>query len=78
MPKCQRLIDVGRRQFLRGSAIAAAGGVAAAVTTDKAKATPALARVNYPSAKLGNIKDLKVDDPVEITYPDQADRKSVV
>jgi arsenite oxidase small subunit len=72
MPKCQRLIDVGRRQFLRGSAIAAAGGVAAAVTTDKAKATPALARVNYPSAKLGNSKDLKVDDPVEITYPDQA------
>jgi arsenite oxidase small subunit len=72
MPKCDRLVDVGRRQFLRGSAIAAAGGVAATIAIDKARATPALARINYPSAKLGNVKDLKVDQPVEIAYPDKA------
>lgn len=72
MPKCNQLVDVGRRHFLRGG-VAAAGGLAAAVVpTGEARATPALARVTYPSAKLGNLKDLKVDDPVEIAYPDKA------
>ena len=27
-------------------------------------------RVTYPSNRLANVKDLKVDDPVDITYPD--------
>ena len=26
--------------------------------------------VDYPSTKLGNIADLKVDEPVDIGYPD--------
>jgi arsenite oxidase small subunit len=72
MQKCDKLVDVGRRQFLRRGATAAAGGVAAAIVpSQKAHATPALARVSYPSTKLGNLKDLKVDEPVDITYPDK-------
>jgi len=73
MPKCDKLVDVGRRQFLRGGATVAAGSlVATVVQPDKARATPALARVQYPSTKLGNLKDLKVDQPVEIKYPDDS------
>jgi len=71
MKTCSRMVDVGRRQFLRGSATAAAGGVAATVMSARsAKATPSLARVKYPSTKLANAKDLKVDEPFDIAYPD--------
>lgn len=71
MRKCDRLVDVGRRQFLRGSATAAAVGVVAAVTpAQKAKAAPAAARVDYPSQKLANLADIKVDQPLDIAYPD--------
>jgi arsenite oxidase small subunit len=70
MSRCDRLIDVGRRNFLRGGFIAAAGGIAATVVAKKAQATPSLARVTYPSTKLANVSDLKVDQPVDITYPD--------
>lgn len=70
MRKCDRLVDVGRRQFLRGGATVAVGGAAAAVMPAKAKATPAPARVDYPSTKLANVGDLKVDEPLDIAYPD--------
>jgi len=72
MRKCDNLIDAGRRQFLRGAATAAAGGVAAGalISPRPAEAKTALARVDYPTQKLGNVKDLKVDTPVDITYPD--------
>ena len=71
MKRCNRLVDVGRRQFLRGGATTAAAVVATATVPRAAEATPALARVNYPSRRLGNVKDLKVDQPVDITYPDK-------
>ena len=71
MKRCDKLVDLGRRQFLRsGGAAAAAGVVAAVVPGREAKAAPSLARVTYPSNRIGNIKDLKVDQPVEIAYPD--------
>ncbi len=69
MPKCDRLVDVGRRQFLRGSTLAAAGAAATAV----APAVPASAArtgADYPSAKLANLKDLKTNEPMDIAYPD--------
>ncbi|MGF1630335.1 MAG: arsenate reductase (azurin) small subunit [Kiloniellaceae bacterium] len=70
MPKCDRLVDVGRRQFLRGSAATAAGAVAVAVApTAPAKAAGA-ARVDYPSSRLANVKDLKTNEPFDILYPD--------
>lgn len=72
MKGCDRLTDLGRRQFLRGGASAAAATVAAgALAPTPADAAPALARVSYPSNRLANVKDLKVDQPVDITYPDK-------
>jgi arsenite oxidase small subunit len=67
---CGHLADLGRRSFLRGSGVFAAAGVATAVGATAAKADVPLARVNYPSQKLGNVKDLKVDEPMDIAYPD--------
>ncbi len=71
MKRCNKMIDVGRRQFLTGGATAAAAVAAVGAMPATADATPALARVNYPSQRVGNVKDLKVDQPVEITYPDK-------
>jgi arsenite oxidase small subunit len=70
MPKCQRLAEIGRRQFLRGGAAATAGAAVLSAAPRKAEAGPPLAQVEYPSNKLANLKDLKVDEPIDITYPD--------
>jgi arsenite oxidase small subunit len=70
MPKCDRLVDVGRRQFLRGGAVAAAGAAAATVTPSSRAAAAGGARVDYPSNRLANVKDLKVNVPLDIEYPD--------
>lgn len=71
MKRCDRLIEVGRRQFLRGGATATVATVAAGAFARQAQATPAMALVNYPSHRLANVKDLKVDQPLDITYPDK-------
>ena len=72
MKRCDRLVDVGRRQFLRGAGVATAGAAAATVVaTETASAAPANAQIDYPSNKLANVKDLKVNVPVEIEYPDK-------
>ncbi|MFI5013808.1 MAG: arsenate reductase (azurin) small subunit [Hyphomicrobiales bacterium] len=71
MRKCDLSIDIGRRRFLSGAGLAAAGAAAtAALPATQAKAAPSPARVDYPSAKLGNVKDLKVNDPKLVSYPD--------
>ena len=69
MQGCRRLVEVGRRQFLKGSGAAAAVAVSAA-SSRRAAATPAPARVNYPSNRLANVTDLAVNEPLDITYPD--------
>lgn len=72
MDRCDKLVDVGRRQFLRGGAVAAAGAVTATVLpAGQAKASPAPAIVDYPSSKLGNVANLTVNEPVDIAYPDE-------
>ena len=71
MTSRNRLIALGRRQFLKGGATAAAATLGAAAIPRDARATPALARVTYPSTKLANVKDLKVDQPLQIQYPDK-------
>jgi arsenite oxidase small subunit len=68
--KCTKLVDVGRRQFLRGGAVAAAGAAAAATVGAEAKAAPALARVDYPSTRLASLAELVVNQPVDVAYPD--------
>jgi arsenite oxidase small subunit len=71
MRHCHRLAGLGRRQFLTGGASAAAATVAVgAIGVPAANATPSLARVSYPSQRLANVKDLKVDQPLDISYPD--------
>jgi hypothetical protein len=52
------VVELGRRRFLRGGATAAAATVASGVIPRYADATPALARISYPGAKLVNLRDL--------------------
>lgn len=71
MKECPKLVELGRRQFLRGGAVAAAGAAAAAVVpSGPAKAAVPAARVAYPANRLANIKDLKANEPMQIAYPD--------
>jgi len=70
MKRCQMIVDVGRRQFLSGASMAAAGVAAATVAMPQAKAAPAPARVNYPSNRLANVNDLKLNEPLNVSYPD--------
>ncbi|MGF1552302.1 MAG: arsenate reductase (azurin) small subunit [Paracoccaceae bacterium] len=67
--RCQRLAEVGRRQFLRGGAAATFGAAAMAATGDTHRAVAA-ARVEYPVSRLGNLADLSVNVPLEVSYPD--------
>jgi len=71
MKRCDKLVDVGRRQFLRGGAVATAGAAAATVMPVEAKAKPGTALLSYPANRLGNVKDLKVNEPMDVAYPDE-------
>ena len=71
MKGCQRIVDAGRRQFLRGGALATAGAAAASVMPGPAKARPMPARVDYPSTRLANLSQLKPNTPFEVSYPDK-------
>lgn len=70
MKGCDKLVDVGRRQFLRGGALATAGAAAATVVPTQAKARPGMALLEYPSSRLSNINELKINEPVYVAYPD--------
>ena len=67
---CDKLVDSGRRKFLTGASVAAVSAAAATVMVPRAKAEPAAAGVIYPSNRLGNVHDLKVNDPLSVAYPD--------
>lgn len=66
--KCTKLVDVGRRQFLRGG-MAGAAAAATFVAPSQSRAQ-ALARVDYPANRLANVADLAVNTPLDIAYPD--------
>jgi len=68
MKRCTRLAELGRRQFLRGGA--AAVGAATAAVVPQGTAHAAAGRISYPSNKLAHIKELRVDEPLDIAYPD--------
>jgi arsenite oxidase small subunit len=70
MSHCDRMVDAGRRKFLGGAGFAAAGVAASTMVPTTAKAAPAAARVDYPSNRLANVADLKLNDPLSISYPD--------
>lgn len=72
MMRCDKLVDLGRRQFLRGSAIATAGAAAATVMpSEHAQALAGGAVLDYPTKKIGSVKTLKVNEPVDIEFPDK-------
>jgi len=71
MERCDKLVDLGRRQFLRGGAIAAVGAAAVVGLQGEANAAPALALVAYPANRLGNIADLALNAPLDVAYPDE-------
>ena len=68
--KCNRLVDAGRRQFLRGGMVGAVGAAASTVLPAQQAQARSLARVEYPANRLANVADLVVNDPVDIAYPD--------
>jgi arsenite oxidase small subunit len=70
MMRCRKLAEIGRRQFIRGGAFAAAGAAAAGALPQRANAAGS-ARVQYPSSRLANTADLKTNEPFEVTYPDE-------
>ena len=70
MKRCDRKVDIGRRWFLSGAGVAAAGAAAATVIPNRAEASPQLARLSYPSNRLANIGDLKPNEPLQVAYPD--------
>jgi len=70
MERCSKLVDLGRRQFLRGSAFAAVGAAAAVGVATQAKAAPGLALVDYPANRLANVADLTLNEPFDVAYPD--------
>ncbi len=67
---CDRLVDSGRRKFLTGASVVAVSAAASTVVGPHAKAEPAAARVTYPSNRLGNVRDLKINEPLTVAYPD--------
>ncbi len=77
MKQCQRIIDAGRRRFLTGAGLAAAGAAAATVLPETTRAASGSARVDYPSNRLANVQELRTDEPFSVTYPD-ADAPGVI
>jgi arsenite oxidase small subunit len=70
MKRCNHMVEVGRRQFLRGGFAAAAALPVVGLGAGSAKAASNGALLDYPAAKLGNVKDLKVNVPMQVSYPD--------
>lgn len=69
--KCDLMIDAGRRRFLSGAGVAAAGAAATTVLAPQpARAALPTARVTYPRTRLANLKDLKPNEPFTVAYPD--------
>jgi arsenite oxidase small subunit len=70
MKRCDKLVEVGRRQFLRGGFAAAAALPVASLMSQEAKAAAGMARVDNPSSRLANVADLKANEAMEVSYPD--------
>lgn len=68
--RCERLVDAGRRRFLTGASVTAVGVAASAAMAPKAKAAQQAAGANYPSNRLANMRDLRLNEPLSVSYPD--------
>jgi len=64
-------INPGRRRLLVGGAALTVSGTACSLLRSQPAVANGHSRTNiYPSNRIGNIKDLKVDVPIAISYPD--------
>ena len=72
MSRCDRMVDVGRRRFMSGAGLAAAGAAVTSIIPTPTKAAPPAARVDYPANRLANVADLKVNEPLNVSYPDDS------
>lgn len=71
MHRCKAMVDIGRRRFLSGAGVAAAAAVtASAIPASEASAAAAFGPMVYPSTRLANLSDLKVNEPMDVSYPD--------
>ena len=70
MSRCTKMVDVGRRQFLRGGAIAAAGAATATMVPAEQARAAGMALVEYPANRLANTADLAPNEPLDVAYPD--------
>ena len=70
MTHCHRMVDLGRRQFLRGGAVAAVAGATATIAGPARAQGQTAARVAYPENRLANLSDLTVNEPLYVAYPD--------
>jgi arsenite oxidase small subunit len=64
------MVDVGRRRFMSGAGLAAAGVAVSSISPSPTQAATAAARVDYPVNRLANVKDLKLNEPLNVSYPD--------
>jgi arsenite oxidase small subunit len=64
------MVEVGRRQFLRGGLVAAAALPVVGLAAREAKAASNGALLDYPSNRLGNLKDLAPNVALDLAYPD--------
>ena len=70
MTRCDKMVEAGRRQFLRGGVVAAAAIPVIGFGATQAKAASNGALLDYPTSRLANIKDLTVNEPMGVAYPD--------
>jgi arsenite oxidase small subunit len=70
MSRCDRMVNVGRRRFMSGAGLAAAGVAVTSITPLPAQAAAGAARVDYPVNRLANVEDLKLNEPLNVSYPD--------
>ncbi len=63
MKRCDKLVEVGRRQFLRGGLATAAALPMVGLMAKDAKAATNGALLDYPSGKLRNVQDLQLNEP---------------
>jgi arsenite oxidase small subunit len=70
MKRCDKMVEVGRRRFLQSGIVAAASIPVVGMSATQAKAATNGALLEYPSSRLSNVKDLKVNEPMDVAYPD--------
>ena len=71
MKKCEAVINIGRRKFLSNAGVVVAGTSVSRMASAEARGTPAPACIVYPSNRLANLRDLKLNEPLDAPYPDQ-------